>query len=724
MDITVRKNYNHHDKITKKEIRNYFRVGSYVLLFFVFLLTYFFLQDENLHILGSSAYKVVVRKIALGGVFTFLILVLKNLAERLIVKRSKAPAYYNPLRVLRLASILLILISIISTFFVNWYTAAVSLGVISLILSFSLQNPLTSLIGWVYILMRSPSMSQKLIYLYLNNNHLKNHDMKITSVLFHILLLVLITPLSFTHVKATPLSVTIYTSHMPCNGGNSGWAAASVSGGTYPYTYLWSTTPSQTTATATGLSVGTYTVAVVDASFNTASTTITITQPPIFTATTSTINNTSCASPNGEAIGIGSGGTPPYWYMWEPMYVLNDTDTGLTPGTYTCIAYDNNGCNDTTTVVVGGTPAPFLTISSTSTYGNLCLGTITSSVSGGTAPYTYLWSPGGYTSANLNNLCASYYCCTVTDNSGCTNYNCVDMDTLANCTNNYTQPICIVTLDTATNKCEIVWGRTNSPPAGGYGYFNIYRDTGAGYSMIHSQALNVLSEYIDIGSNPSAGTVSYELGTVDSCGTSTLSSPHTSIYLTTTAGVNVYILNWTAYVGFTPTEYIIYRGPSLSSLASIDTVSNATFTFHDTLPPLGSYYVVEAVNPNGPCVPTTHSAGKSSFSLLSGAFSNGFNTGTLLGINNLESKITNLNVYPNPSNGIFTLSYLMIGSDNITINIINELGQVVYIEQKNVNTGPHTEQLNAGNLASGIYSLRVQTNTGTSVRKLLIMQNK
>jgi small-conductance mechanosensitive channel len=156
MDITVRKNYGPHDKITKKEIRNYFRVGSYALLFFVFLLTYFFLQDENLRILGSLAYKVVVRKIALGGVFTFLILVLKNLVERLVVKKSIAPAYYNPLRVLRLSSILLIAISVVSTFFVNWYTAVFSLGVISLILSFALQTPLTSLIAWVYILIRSP----------------------------------------------------------------------------------------------------------------------------------------------------------------------------------------------------------------------------------------------------------------------------------------------------------------------------------------------------------------------------------------------------------------------------------------------------------------------------------------------------------------------------------------------------------------------------------------
>jgi small-conductance mechanosensitive channel len=38
----------------------------------------------------------------------------------------------------------------------NWYTALVSLGVLSLILGFALQTPITSLIGWVYLLIRQP----------------------------------------------------------------------------------------------------------------------------------------------------------------------------------------------------------------------------------------------------------------------------------------------------------------------------------------------------------------------------------------------------------------------------------------------------------------------------------------------------------------------------------------------------------------------------------------
>ena len=126
MDITVRKNYNRHDKITKKSLRSYFWLACYFLFLLLFIFTYIFLMDENLRVFGSLAYKDIVRKISLGGFFTCIILILRSLAVRMIVKRLKAPAYYNLLRVLKLTSILLIAGSIISTFFVNWYAAAIS----------------------------------------------------------------------------------------------------------------------------------------------------------------------------------------------------------------------------------------------------------------------------------------------------------------------------------------------------------------------------------------------------------------------------------------------------------------------------------------------------------------------------------------------------------------------------------------------------------------------
>jgi len=56
----------------------------------------------------------------------------------------------------RLFSWLLIASIGISFLFRNWYSAAVSLGLISLILGFALQNPISSFIGWIYILIRQP----------------------------------------------------------------------------------------------------------------------------------------------------------------------------------------------------------------------------------------------------------------------------------------------------------------------------------------------------------------------------------------------------------------------------------------------------------------------------------------------------------------------------------------------------------------------------------------
>ncbi len=156
MDIEERKRYTPLNKITKKTIIHTLWIGSTLFFLLIFLVAHFFLKDENLRIFGSLAYKEILQKIVLGGVFTCIILIFMKWAERLIVKESKTPATsYNLIRLLQLVSILLIAMVILSILFVNWYAAAVSFGVISLILSFSLQAPLTSIIAWIYILVRS-----------------------------------------------------------------------------------------------------------------------------------------------------------------------------------------------------------------------------------------------------------------------------------------------------------------------------------------------------------------------------------------------------------------------------------------------------------------------------------------------------------------------------------------------------------------------------------------
>ena len=83
---------------------------------------------------------------------------------------------------------------------------------------------------------------------------------------------------------ATPLVVTLDSTKVTCNGLTDGTATATVTGGTPNYSYLWDDANSQTTATATNLSAGTFTVSVTDDNNCSASNSISIVEPTILTA--------------------------------------------------------------------------------------------------------------------------------------------------------------------------------------------------------------------------------------------------------------------------------------------------------------------------------------------------------------------------------------------------------------------------------------------------------
>ena len=290
--------------------------------------------------------------------------------------------------------------------------------------------------------------------------------------------------------------------------------------------------------------------------------------------------------------------------------------------------------------------------------------------------------------------------------------------------NFYNEPICIATIDTATNKAEVIWGRTNSPPQGGHGSYNIYRDSSSTYNLVHNQPLNVLSEFIDTGSNPSAGPVSYEISTVDSCGESALSLPHSTIYLATASSLNAYNLWWTPYVGFTPVLYRIFRGPNLNAMTEIDSVPNTVYTYVDSFPPINSYYAVEAVSPYGVYVPTARVVkGKITSATLSGSFSNGFNT-AILGVNTINSALANVKIYPNPSNGKFhVICHSERSEESQSITVYNVLGEIVFTEILPPNTrGQDDKVIDLSSQPAGIYTLRVQTENGTVVKKLVKMK--
>ena len=130
---------------------------------------------------------------------------------------------------------------------------------------------------------------------------------------------------------------------------------------------------------------------------------------------------TGCgANCTGSANVIISGGTAPYQIVWSNA-ATTQSITNLCAGTYTVTVTDNAGCSiDDQISVSSGTSNLSVQANTTNeSCTGLCDGAISSSVSGGSQPYSYSWSNGA-TSTAINALCPDNYTLTVTDNAGCT----------------------------------------------------------------------------------------------------------------------------------------------------------------------------------------------------------------------------------------------------------------------------------------------------------------
>ncbi|MEG2103535.1 MAG: SprB repeat-containing protein, partial [Flavobacterium sp.] len=170
-----------------------------------------------------------------------------------------------------------------------------------------------------------------------------------------------------------------------------------------------------TAATASGLAAGTYTVTVTDANACTITRTVTITQPTAISGTT-VVTNIACNGGSTGAINLTpTGGIAPYTFNWGGGITTEDR-TGLAAGTYTVTITDANGCTGT----VSATVTQSAPMSATTSQTNIACnggsnGTASIVVTGGTAPYTYSWSPSGGTAATASGLAAGTYTVTVTD---------------------------------------------------------------------------------------------------------------------------------------------------------------------------------------------------------------------------------------------------------------------------------------------------------------------
>ncbi|SFJ63362.1 SprB repeat-containing protein, partial [Olleya namhaensis] len=224
------------------------------------------------------------------------------------------------------------------------------------------------------------------------------------------------------------LSSAIAVTNILCKGDTTGSLDLAVNGGNGGYTFLWNDTNASTTEDLINVVAGTYTVTITDSKGCETINSATILEPAaVVSASITSQTNVDCFGTNSATVTVeGAGGITPYTYSIDNgvNYVTSGTFNDLSEGNYTVIVLDANGCTFNQPITITE-PTAALEASITSVTNVLCnseaTGSINITVTGGTAPYTYVWNDvSNSTSQDLSNVIAGAYNVTITDANDCT----------------------------------------------------------------------------------------------------------------------------------------------------------------------------------------------------------------------------------------------------------------------------------------------------------------
>jgi small-conductance mechanosensitive channel len=134
---------------------SFFRFLTYILLLLGLGIVYYLLRLGFFPL--AEQYVMPLRRLAMGTILVVLVLMLAKIVRTYVIARlDSSVARYNLRRIVNLVAGLGVSFIVLSVLFADWYTAVVSFGLISLILGLALQTPITSFIGWIYILIKEP----------------------------------------------------------------------------------------------------------------------------------------------------------------------------------------------------------------------------------------------------------------------------------------------------------------------------------------------------------------------------------------------------------------------------------------------------------------------------------------------------------------------------------------------------------------------------------------
>jgi hypothetical protein len=245
---------------------------------------------------------------------------------------------------------------------------------------------------------------------------------------------------------------------------------------------------------------------------------------------------------------------------------------------------------------------------------------------------------------------------------------------------------------------NVMWEKT---PSEGTELYRIYRDSGTGFQIVASSNYDQVGIYEDTDVDTDNEYYSYQISSVDSCGTeSDYSDAHRTCLLDVVTDDNgACYLNWGEYEGYFVVYYFIMRGTSPDNLVVVDSTLFSDLNYVEMNPNAnGSYYRVKVRRIDG-CSP-----GDGNY--YDEAFSNVVFCDNSVGI--VNQAVVNTSVYPNPFTQEIRAEFELNIPGEVKYSIVNLLGQeivepVKYFSDKGVQTielSPDVE--------SGIYIFRIE----------------
>ncbi len=252
------------------------------------------------------------------------------------------------------------------------------------------------------------------------------------------------------------------------------------------------------------------------------------------------------------------------------------------------------------------------------------------------------------------------------------------------------EPLCMVTVDSATGKNKLIWKVT---PNQRTAYYNIYRESNfAGeFDLIGDADLTNAGTFLDTQVNPKQRPFTYYIDAIDSCNNKAEYSKyyaHTTLHLTANLGVNgENNLNWSDYVGIYPLNtYIIYRSNNSGKFTAIASVAATVKSFSDLTPPSGKnrYYI--GVKGQTACDTTGNTLSINSNMVALGLLST------------QDIKKQGISISPNPCSDFLEIQLGAIR--NTTLTIYNAQGSVVRQIQV---SGESQTRIQVSELPAGVY---------------------